>query len=99
MDGFLSSKTVFSPGSGGQSEERARLTSPGRYVWAVNRKATWRLFGGILTAFIVAVLWIIEPYGASQALAECLRHTTVKMMPLPEGCIQANETPPANLMR
>jgi hypothetical protein len=45
------------------------------------------------------VLWVSKPYGATQALGECLRPTTVEMMPLPDGCIQTHETPPVNLMR
>ena len=36
---------------------------------------------------------------AKRALAECLRPTTVIMLPLPEGCVHTNESPPASAMR
>ena len=65
----------------------------------MTRKSQWRLLAATLTTFVAAILWVSEPYGAAQALAECLRPATTKMMPLPEGCIQTSETPPENLMR
>ncbi len=55
--------------------------------------------GFALTILIVAGLWIGGPFGATQALGEYLHPTTVEMMPLPDGCVPTNETPPANLMR
>jgi hypothetical protein len=60
------------------------------------RIGTWT---AIATLFAIFVLWISEPYGAMQALGECLRPTTLTMIPLPEGCEQTSEVPPANLMR
>jgi hypothetical protein len=66
----------------------------------MQRKAKKVLLAVIfLVLVVVAVLWIVRPYGATQAVAEYFRSTTVQMMPLPEGCVPTNETPPSNLTR
>jgi hypothetical protein len=52
-----------------------------------------------LTIFYGATVWICVPNSLRQALEESLRPTTVKMIPLPEGCTRTDEVPPASLMR
>jgi len=65
----------------------------------MGKRAKWGFLAAISTVFATAALWIYGPNSAKQILGEYFRPTTVMMMPLPEGCIQSKETPPANLMR
>ncbi len=65
----------------------------------MRRRVKWVLLATALTVLAATVLWISTPYSAKQAVGECFRPTTLKMMPLPDGCVQTDETPPANLMR
>jgi hypothetical protein len=65
----------------------------------MSKKSTWGFlttgFAG-LTAYIV---WSPNLRQAMRTLGECIRPTTVEMMPLPKGCVPTTEAPPANLMR
>src|ERR1035441_8285576 len=51
-----------------------------------------------LAGLAAAVVWTSELRRVVRILGECLRPTTVEMMPLPKGCIPTTAAPPANLM-
>src|SRR5437762_9065758 len=65
----------------------------------MSKKVKTALFATFLTFLAGAALWICAPYTAKQALGECFRPTTLRMMPFPEGCVPTGEKPPANLMQ
>jgi len=65
----------------------------------MSRSARRGIWAMVVALFAIIVLWMSEPYGVTQALGDCVRPTTVTMMPLPEGCVQTSEVPPARLMQ
>jgi len=56
------------------------------------------LFAGVGVLLMVAALWVGGPFGATQALGEYLRPTTVNVMPLAMENCAVDEPPPAKLM-
>lgn len=52
-----------------------------------------------VAAVAAVVLWIGMPDNTKMAAIECLRPTTVEMLPLPEACVETNESPPPDLIR
>jgi hypothetical protein len=62
-------------------------------------RARWSLVALALAGVAGGVFWGRELRRAALILGECLRPTTVEMMPLPNGCVQTTEVPPSNLMR
>jgi len=77
----------------------------GRGLVRAIRPAPRRVKSGLVVAalalamFLVVALWVGGPLGATQALGEYLRPTTVEMMPLPDGCVPVNEAPASNAVR
>jgi len=67
--------------------------------WRMVMKSRLTILAAPPAVCLLVALWAMSVPGAPQALRECLRATTVEMMPLPEGCAPTDETPPASLMR
>jgi hypothetical protein len=77
----------------------------GYFAWraiqesGMGRAAKRRLSAVIATVVAAAMIWAGGPFGATQALGEYLRPTTVTAMPVERDCIQTAEPPPEKLMR
>jgi hypothetical protein len=65
----------------------------------MGKKAKWAISATAAATLAVATAGVLWPNASRHAIGECLRNTTVEMIPLPEGCIQTKEIPPENLMR
>ena len=63
------------------------------------RKQIYLTLLGVGLAVLIVVVWAGGSFVATQALVELARPQTLKMMPLPVGCIVENELPPPDLMR
>lgn len=58
-----------------------------------------RLLAPLTLAIVVAFLWVGVHLNARRALEECFRPNTVKMLPLPAGCVPTGDAVPDNLLR
>ncbi|MBS1857458.1 MAG: hypothetical protein JST11_18965 [Acidobacteria bacterium] len=58
-----------------------------------------RLLAPLTLAIVGAFLWVGVHLNARRALEECFRPNTVKMLPLPAGCVPTGDAVPDNLLR